>query len=256
MSSFNKTIWIYWKQGWNNAPEVAKICLKSWYKYNSDYSIVELDDFNMKKYFDIDEDFNLSISKPDIVAKSDIIRLGLLKNNGGLWVDSTCFCTKPLNLWLDEIMINFDFFAYNKHINSVLISSWFLSSTNNSYLINKWYEAVLQYWKNRSKKHTYFWVHELFSQEYNKDIHFKNLWDKTPKYSAFIGKDGPHFFVPYPQKLMRQTNENIKNYIDNNDCPVFKLTRHFMSKDSIYNSKSSINYLFKKHKLINPNFYA
>lgn len=247
----NKQIWIYWNSGWNNAPEISKICLSSWYKFNPDFKIIELDDTNIRSYFNIDKDFNFANKHIDVVAKSDIIRLGLLKNNGGIWVDSTCLCTKPLSSWLDDTMINYNFFAYNKHINHVLISSWFLASNFGDYIVKKWYEAVVKYWEKHSKKHCYFWVHEIFANLYNADNVFKQIWDDNPKYSALIGLDGPHFFVPYPQKLFGKISEKTKNYIDNNNCAVFKLTRHFsINKTVIYNPESTINYLFKKYEVI------
>ena len=45
-----KTIWILWFQGFENAPQVVKTCLKSWKRYNSDWNIIELDENNLEKY--------------------------------------------------------------------------------------------------------------------------------------------------------------------------------------------------------------
>ena len=38
-----KIIWIYWHQGWGNAPEIIKICKKSWIKKNPEWDVRALD---------------------------------------------------------------------------------------------------------------------------------------------------------------------------------------------------------------------
>ena len=45
-----KNIFICWFQGFDNAPEIVKNCLKSWYHYNPDWNIIEIDDNSLKKY--------------------------------------------------------------------------------------------------------------------------------------------------------------------------------------------------------------
>ena len=55
MDGFNKTIWLIWFQGWDNAPEIAERCLDSWRYYNPEWTIVLLDDTNYKDYCKIDE---------------------------------------------------------------------------------------------------------------------------------------------------------------------------------------------------------
>ena len=50
-----RTIYILWFQGFNNAPPVVKMCVKSWKYYNKKWNIVLLDNNNIKKYIDINE---------------------------------------------------------------------------------------------------------------------------------------------------------------------------------------------------------
>ena len=75
MDGFNKTIWLTWFQGWDNAPEIAERCLDSWRYYNPDWTIVLLDDTNYKDYCKIDE--VLPGLQTNNISLGDILRLFL-----------------------------------------------------------------------------------------------------------------------------------------------------------------------------------
>src|SRR5689334_21800932 len=98
-----RTLYIYWAQGFLVAPLVVKKCLLSWKTKNQGWTIIELDDTNLGNYL------NLNQSVPGIdekqisdTARSDIIRICLLKKYGGLWCDATTFCNIPLDDWLPQ----------------------------------------------------------------------------------------------------------------------------------------------------------
>ena len=37
-------------------------------------------------------------------AQSDVVRLNVLANHGGVWADATVACMQPLDLWLDAAL--------------------------------------------------------------------------------------------------------------------------------------------------------
>jgi len=93
----NKTIWLLWFQGWENAPYLQREVALSWENNNPGWKIQYLDMNNLNdfiKYIDYMYDTNKQIS---LQAKSDIVRLSLLKNHGGVWADSTMLCMQPLD---------------------------------------------------------------------------------------------------------------------------------------------------------------
>ena len=99
-NDFPRTIWLLWHQGWENAPELVKSCLRSWQYHNPGWTIRALDAENLPAYVDLsdfssapDEDFTLQ-------AWSDIVRIELLHKYGGVWADAACFCRRPLDEWL------------------------------------------------------------------------------------------------------------------------------------------------------------
>ena len=125
-------------------------------------------------------------------ALSDCVRVALLARYGGVWVDSTCYCLRPLDEWLYERLPN-GFFAFARPGGERLLSSWFLAAAANNHIIERWRELALKYWNHRSVRDDYFWFHHLFAAGYGEGSQFRAIWDAVPAISA----DGPHHYLPY-----------------------------------------------------------
>ena len=238
-----KTIYIVWFQGFDNAPEIIKACVNSWKFYNPDWNIILIDNNNLINYVNL-ENYITDIYKRNInnTALSDIIRVILLNLYGGLWVDATTFCNKPLNDWLPKY-INEGFFAFNNPAPDRLLSSWFIYSEKNNYIIDKWYNKTLQYYKINNCPHTYFWFHYLFGDLYNSDNIFKKLWDKVPKLSA--NGIGPHYLQE--KGMFNNISIQTKLDIDNKITPFYKLT--YKCNFPEYNESTILYYLYSTIKL-------
>jgi hypothetical protein len=228
MNSLNKTVWLYWGQGWENAPLLQKIVAGSWSLNNPDWKIELLNDQNLKDYL-LEEtpyifDLNKNISYQ---AKSDIIRLALLNKYGGVWADSTMLCMQPLDHWVFEASSKSRIWMYHGWGGgfdpNVGIASWFIVSHKNSYVIQKWKERCDEYWNKNNKAHTYFWMDGLFRELYDSDPKFKNAWLLTPNICCedygqahcLVGKmhiDDPalkeHFKIKPPYALKFWNNWN------------------------------------------------
>lgn len=226
MENINKTIWITWIQGWDNAPEISHYCLKSWKYYNPDWNIIQLDYKKTKKYFDVDK--HLPGLNTNNISFSDILRLHLLKFYGGVWVDATLFCNKSLNTWIHDIN---DSFVFTRH--DRVLANWFIAAKPNSYILDIWYKGMINFWKYRIKntdqfEQQYGWPHEIFRQNYRNDIKFKNIvnsWDKIDCTSDGKSRgSGPHLFAPYVKYFYNPISNEIKNRIDSKVDPVYKLS--------------------------------
>lgn len=151
-------------------------------------------------------------------AASDLVRLALLSRYGGIWVDSTVYCLRPLKEWLQEVTPT-GFFAFNRPGPDRVLSSWFLFAAHPSYIVDRWLEGAEHYWRNRTERDDYFWLHRLFEEAYNSDQKFRAIWDRTPKISA----DGPHSFGPYDQ-LLGPVNDLQRLIVETAQTPMLKLT--------------------------------
>jgi hypothetical protein len=234
-----KTIYIFWLQGFDKAPDIVTWCVQSWKYYNPDWKFVFLDYKNLKQYVNLEE-YIPDINKKEInnTALSDIIRVLLLKKYGGVWTDATTFCNKPLSAWLLPY-IKEGFFAFKNPTPDIILSSWFLYSDKNSYMIKTWVKSVLNYYTIHNKPHTYFWVHELFGELYKSDTTFKKKWDKIPIILSQSEK-GPHYIQK--QGLFKKITDEHKIDITNQFTPVYKLT--YKTKFPSYSKQKLVYYLF------------
>ncbi|MCK5677486.1 MAG: sulfotransferase family 2 domain-containing protein, partial [Flavobacteriaceae bacterium] len=250
-----KTIYILWLQGFDNAPTLVKKCLESWVQKNPTWDIILLDESSLKKYINIDTYLDSkTISKASL---SDIIRISLLNKYGGLWVDATTYCSRPLDDWLGRYIIN-GFFAFNfeKHLDIIPdrpIASWFLYGEKDNYIINQWYEKAMEYcqktvmiglnppsstkerWIRKETEEHYFWFHYLFDDLCKLNVTFKNLWENIPKSS----EKGPHFIQN--NGMLEVLSENVRMHIDLKKSPLYKLSYRYDKKK--YNEQCNLYYL-------------
>lgn len=173
-------IYIYWDSGFINAPEIIQICLQSWKIMNPTWVLIELNRDNLRDYItETDMQFlQKQESKMTKTSFSDLIRLCLLKEHGGLWVDATLFCMKPLNEWIHDSSSN-GFFAFYNPLQQ--ISSFFLYAHIESHVIGKWFKKMKKYWIERKEMEEYFWMHRLFRKCYQDDEEFRENIDKMTK---------------------------------------------------------------------------
>jgi len=240
----NKTLYILWFQGFNNAPQITKKCVQSWKFYNPDWNIILIDNSNLKNYIQLEnyvDIINNRLDKIGPTALSDVVRLILLSLYGGLWVDATTFCNKPLNDWLPDY-INNGFFAFNKPGPDRLLSTWFIYSEKDNYITNIWLKSVVNYFKNHFKPHTYYWVHYLFGDLYKSDNTFKDMWDNVPKLSA--NGLGPQC-LQHAGMFIKITDK-FKIDIDSKITPLYKLT--YKCDFPAYDETKYVYYLFSTIK--------
>lgn len=105
----NDAIWVCWLQGENKMPELAKICLQSIRHNSNGHQVILLTTNNYNQY----------VQLPDIALRryenrqishahfADIIRMNLLTQQGGLWLDATMLITAPI----DESIFTRSFFS-------------------------------------------------------------------------------------------------------------------------------------------------
>jgi hypothetical protein len=262
-----KKLWIYWDKGWDDAPELVKKCGESWAYHNPEWEINFLDAENIKKFFDIYDWMPTNLDyKPRLLQKfienthklfhstelikkkkfsiqgqSDILRINLLSKYGGVWVDATLWCHKPLESWL--IPLEKGFFAFCNKENPSMISSWFLAGSNNNEIIQKFSNEVRKYWAEHNKAEEYYWFHQSFKKLYETDKSFQLLWNSIKKIDNGVGSIGPHYFAPYKKEKLKIFDEKFKKMIDSREIPVFKLSHR--EKYSL-NKFKSIQYLLGK----------
>ena len=178
-----KIIWMFWAQGLEEAPATVTRCVKSWQRQNPDWDVRIITQDTLGDYLDLSR-YPADIPLP---ALSDILRLELLKEHGGIWADATSYCMRPVDDWLIPWMQG-GFFAYNQPTPGRFMATWLLASVPNGALVSRLHRTVNRYWDGRAKASDYFWCHYTFEFLNWVDPVFRKAWRDVPKLSA----DGPH----------------------------------------------------------------
>lgn len=214
-----RTIWMWWEQGYDAAPEVVLASHASWRRLNPTWRLRALDRNTLGQWLPQDAVKRIFGVSKEHEAISDELRIELLYQHGGVWADATTVCAKPLDDWLPSHLTS-GFFAFDRPGGDRLVASWFLAAARENYIVKTWRDSVIAYWRGRTKRHDYFWFHHLFGDLYGSDQHFAELWDSTTKSPAShifrFGTDDASTLVAPPSA------EHLAQLSDP-PAPVFKL---------------------------------
>ena len=216
-----KTIWLLWLQGWDQAPWLVQQVRKSWEQLNPGWNVALVSEANLKDYVNIPYLASDQIAPP---AKSDIIRLHLLAEHGGVWADATMLCMMPLDRWIYPALEPTGFWMYHGRDYGRGPASWFMISMKNSPLIRAWRKAADDFWNQYHATHhpyNYFWMDELFDKILKTDTVIAEEWRRVP-YLWCDAKGQSHMLAG---KCYDDTPE-LKHILKYNPPYAVKLTRH------------------------------
>lgn len=266
-----KRLWILWYQGLAEAPFVVRECVRSWKEKNPQWQIVVLDDSNLHEYVRLDCPREV-LDNLSPAHRSDLVRLKLLAEYGGVWADATTFCVKPLNDWLSDCARS-GFFAFRNPGKDRILSNWFLASEPGSPLVVRLYERLTGFWNenrfgkrgpvrklivrhlkkrlNRQVSTTKYWFspfvtrflrvypyfvfHYMFERLVASDPECRLIWQGTPSVNA----DGP--IALGKRGLLSTADASVKREINSRSIPVYKLTWKIETAE--YPQSSILHYL-------------
>lgn len=247
-----RVVWMYWMQGERHAPDIVQRCLQSWRQRNPGWDVRVLD----AETCDAPTAGRLRglRGRRDLDAThfSDLLRLTLLAEHGGVWADATVYCHRPLDAWL-PYCLDSGFFAFASPGPDRALSNWFLASMPAHALTERWRIELLRYWQrhrfrkpgpegwlrrlelryNRDLTTTrgwfgwpvrrllrvtpYFATHYLFNRLITEDAVCQDLWQRTPRWLA----DAPHHLQQLG--LLADAADDLSAWLAATDTPVFKL---------------------------------
>ena len=239
-SPITKNVFLFWWDGFESAPRLVNACKESVQKFFNECDIHLIDKKNYTQYTDIDErilnDFNKG--KISIQVFSDILRFNLLKNNGGIWIDSTIMFLDRMNL-IDhlenkpidslEFSTSRNFMQYEGM--SCSWSGYFFASRKNSLFVNVVDEVFREYYLKYKDYSTYFFIDMVLMtcKKYGLDGNaldhtFYRDGDMSFMLRTLKEDYNPNFLSQYkrvPQKLAwghkkcSSENSNYSYYIEN-----------------------------------------
>jgi hypothetical protein len=141
------TIWMLWLQGEAQAPWLVQRCIASWREQNPSWQVRVLSDQDLPLLqptgLSTERWKQLSMQK-----QSNLARVHLLLNHGGVWADATTLCRRPLDTWIEQHSPT-GFFAFSRPGADRLLSNWFLAATQGHPLCQAWLDEQITYFKHQ-----------------------------------------------------------------------------------------------------------
>lgn len=252
MTQLPKHIWLWWEQGWEQAPFICSITKKTFQKLNPEFNINLVSKINLGDYL---ENYEWIFQCEGPAFRADIIRLLLLQKYGGVYADAATFCCVKLIDFIKEISFDqfwaFDIKTFNKLPNDRrTVASWFYMATENNYIVNTFTNVFVDKAKRNPKRHHYFLHHHTLTELIENDSQFKIWYEKLTKISAFQNRiqtkyldcmidtlqiEHPDFFHP----------TNIKSCIDRQQFKIIKLRhKQIASKNKLMESNTVFYHLY------------
>jgi len=94
----NYTVWSIWWQGEDQMPVIVKVCFETLKKYSNGHKVNLITKNNFQHFVDLPDYIlkDVKNGRISITHLSDVLRICLLYEYGGLWLDSTVLLTAPL----------------------------------------------------------------------------------------------------------------------------------------------------------------
>lgn len=165
--SIERNVFLFWWDGFEVAPIIVKKCLETVKMYYSDCNIIEISKNNFQNYTDIDSELlkGFELGRISIQTFSDILRFNLLKNNGGVWIDSTIFFSEKYDIFdslkdkpIESICFSTsnNFLKYKNHMCNW--SVYFFAARKNAVFTNVMDEIFKRYYLIKRKYPIYFFT--------------------------------------------------------------------------------------------------
>jgi len=233
-------IFLYWENlNGSKTPDYIDLCKESIIKYNSnDFNIILVNEKNLSDYIDIHPSL-LKIKK--LAQKCDVIRVALLYNHGGIWLDSDCINLKSLTE-VYGLLESYDYIGYYNKQNA--IANGLMCSKKKCPFITDVYQYLLT---KIEEKNDFGWE-ELGSIALNKfhKKHNNELYIFDKSYMSFIDWDKWNtFFKDYDTNYIPEHSYTAMLF--NEMFKINNINLLKMNKQQILNQNNLLGKLFRQN---------
>lgn len=205
-------VFTLWLQGEEQAPPIVKSCFQSMRKH-IDLPLLVLDDKTVFDWITL-PDHIMEKWKKGLITRthfSDICRVELLYEHGGIWADATDFFTSSI----PEPILKQELFMFMAGTNIKLggthafIQSCFIRARKGNPLLGMWREFLFHYWEKEDRLLDYFTLHFLFRFLVENNEEASALFANMPK----INQDPTHVLfceykdAPYNPEFYNKVTE-------------------------------------------------
>lgn len=219
-SDMSDCIWVCWWQGEDCIPPLVRRCIESIKMHAGNHPVILLTENNYKDYVHIPEWVEDKKNKGMITLTnySDLLRLSLLAEHGGMWLDATFFCTDDC---LDEYF-QMPIWSIKRpdYAHASVASGYFAGYSLACDAKHRWVFATirdyfLNYWRNMDSMVDYLMIDYMIvlAQKYNVEI--SEAFKKIPENNPLCDELFKALNKPYDAEEWRKIKK---------DTSLFKLT--------------------------------
>jgi Capsular polysaccharide synthesis protein. len=222
-----KKVWVCWWQGYDYMPEIVKVCYNHLI-YTLDESLFEIiliTADNFERYVNIPKVIINKFQKKiiSLTLFSDILREGLLFQNGGLWVDSTVWVEENANyyfslennFWSVKLKEIEDQSMWGQLITECKWCGFLIGTKKNSPICGYVFHSMCEYIAKHNYIIDYFLQNLLIRIAYDQMPGVKETIDNIEYSNPNLYKLFRYLNSPYSEDLYRLISE---------DTSIFKLT--------------------------------
>lgn len=186
-----KQIWVMWWQGIDRAPNIIKNNINNLINiFGNRVKIIDKNNYCL--YTDISKEIISRFNDGNIsfTQWSDIVRYNLLKNHGGLWIDSSVIVSKKIrdiNLFNQEFISLCSLNQDKRYISLSRWTGWFIGGKKN-YELFCFLDCFFQlYYKKHTKTIDYFFADDAVTFFYNHSSLFrKNVESQQKEWDPYL----------------------------------------------------------------------
>ena len=241
--SNNDPVWIFWYQGETAMSEIVKICYNSIVSNIHDRPVHLLTKDNIASHVTLPNYIYDRLNRGELSYThfSDILRICLLFDKGGIWMDSTLLITDSISIPAPDYFHSIKIVTgSNTTISAYRWATFFLASTHGNPAFGTIQSIFLKYLQEYNKMIDYLLIDYIFDLIYRKNDSFRRSVDTMPYTSPYLHQLLSEMNQPYDAEKF----DRIKQ-----ETTVFKLN-HRLSYYETADGKETL-YGYLKNKFLN-----
>lgn len=201
-----RKIWVMWWQGESAAPAIVKKCIESIRNNSNGADVVVISEDNYQQYIKLPAHIMEKFTKGyiSLAQLSDIMRVYLISEYGGLWLDATIYCSQKI----PEEIFRMPFFTYHTHtkktpfVQNNMIHCFIMAGTPGSKLLTYVKEMLTTYWQRNDVIVDYYLLDYTIMLAYWTYDDIRKMIDDLPYSSESLYELVESLDQPYNQEAL------------------------------------------------------
>ncbi len=216
----NSPVWVCWMQGYDNAPIIVKKCIDS-IKNSTNHLVNIITKDNIDSFIHL-PDYIMEKYNKQIITNaqfSDILRMCLLSQYGGIWIDATIFVPGKL----PEKIFQYQFYTCKRkpqksgYVSNYMWTSFLNGCQKNCIVQKAVNDLFLAYWEKYDYLIDYLLVDYFMMLVYRNLPKAKDLIDSVPFNNLLVEELQNRMSMSF-------NKEDYDNLLYNSDTYLFKLS--------------------------------